>query len=91
MIVKSHDVVTSYLQSTSDVGNECIRIGLFWRVSCAPGLAFSLVPSRGDLSCDLPPAADVNPVFPTTGNLEAAAEPVREDLLDGDECSEPET
>ena len=91
MIAQSCDIVTSYLEPAGDVGNEVIGVDIVWSVSRAPGLAFPLVPSRNDLSCDLPPATDVNAVFPTTGDLEAAAQPVGEDLLNDDECSKSET
>jgi len=73
MIAKGLDIVTSYLEPVGDVTDKFIGIGVFWGVSCAAGLALSLVPKNTDLGRDLPPAADVDPVFPTSGNPEAAA------------------
>jgi hypothetical protein len=73
MIAKRRDIVTGYLEPTADVGNEFIGVGVFRSVPRTPRLAFSLVPHWTYLGCDLPPTADINSVFPTPGNLEAAA------------------
>lgn len=70
--MKGLDIITSYLEPVSDVTDEFIGVGVFRSVSCAPGLALSLVPKNTDLGRDLPPAANVDPVFPTPGNPEAA-------------------
>lgn len=73
MIAKGLDIFTSYLEPVGDVTDEFVGVGVFWSASCAPGLALSLVPKNAHLGRDLPPAADVDPVFPTSGNPEAAA------------------
>ena len=73
MIAKRNDVFTSYLEPTGDVGNELIWVSVVRSVSRTPRLALSLAPSKMCLGGDLPAAADVNAVFPTSGDLEAAA------------------
>ena len=73
MMAKRRDILTSDLEPASDIGNELIWVGVFRSVSCAPRLALSLIPSNIHLSHDLPATADVNTVFPTPGDLEAAA------------------
>lgn len=72
MIVEGCNVVAGYLEPASDVGNKFIWVGVFWGVPRTPRLALSLVPNRTYLGRDLPPTADVNPVFPASGNIEAA-------------------
>ena len=73
MIVKGCDIVAGYLEFASDVGNEFVRVDIFWSVPRTPRLTLSLVPNSTYLGRDLPPTADVNPVFPASGDLEAAA------------------
>ena len=73
MMAEGYYIITGYLEPVGDVGHKLIRIGVFWRVSCASRLALSLGPSWTHLSRDLPPTADVNAVLPTSGNIEAAA------------------
>ena len=73
MIVEGYDIVASYLEPVGNVTEEFVGVDTIWSVSCAPGLALSFVPRSTHLGRDLPPAADVNSVFPTPGNLEAAA------------------
>lgn len=73
MMAKGYNVVASDLKPTCDVGNEFIGVGVFWSIPRTPRLALSLVPNLTYLGCDLPPAADVNPVFPASGNIEASA------------------
>ena len=90
MIAQGLNIVASYLEPVGDVTDEFIGVGTFWSISCAPGLALSLVPGSTHLGRDLPPAADVNPVFPTSGNPETAAQPVGEGMLNGDERSKSE-
>jgi len=90
MIAQGLDIVVSYLEPVGNVTNEFIGVSTFWSVSCAPGLALSLVLSSTHLGCDLPSAADVNPVFPASGNPETAAQPVGEGIFDGDERSKSE-
>ena len=73
MVAKRNNIVTSYLELASDIGSEVIWVGVVRGISCAPRLALSLAPSKMCLGGDLPATADVNAVFPTPSDLEAAA------------------
>ena len=70
---KGLNITARYLEPTSNIGDKVIWVGIVRCVPRTPRLALSLVPNRTYLGRDLPPAADVNPIFPTAGDLEAAA------------------